>query len=260
MWKDALVDVVRGVLLRLGKWVFTLFIDVSVKGHEHVPPTNEPLILIANHFSWFDAPLLSMFLPLKTVFLIATESQRMPTVRLFMFVFNGIPIWRGQVDRNAFRAAQDVLNDGGVVGVFPEGGIDPEMAKKVARGEVVVDNHYAHASRHNAQLIRPRSGTALLAVQSEARLLPVALLGTHNIVRNLVDWRRWLRWQRTPVTMVIGPAFGPMTIDPALQGRDKRQRLDELSNDAMLHIARLFPPEQRGVYRDRVMSERMVAK
>lgn len=259
MLKDALVDMVRDVLRRLGKWVFSLFLDVRLVGRENIPRTGEPLILVANHFSWFDAPLLSMFLPLETVFLIATESQRMPSVRLFMFVFNGIPIWRGQVDRRAFHAAQDVLKGGGVVGVFPEGGIDPEMAKKVARGEVVVDNHYAHASRHSAELVSPRAGTALLAVQSDARLLPVALLGTQRIVHNLVDWRRWLRWQRTPVTLRIGPAFGPLTIDPTLQGRPKRQRLNELSNAAMLHIAQLFPPENQGVYRDKLAREHVAA-
>lgn len=249
MLKNLLATSARQFLVWLGRLLSNLFLDVRIVGEENLPPRDEPLILISNHFSWFDAPLLTVFLPFRPVFLVATESQRQVAVRMFISVFNGIPIWRGQVDRKAFREARNVLRQGGVLGVFPEGGIDPEMAKKVARGEVVVDNHYAHASRQSAQLTRPRSGTALLAVQSEARILPVGLLGTEKIVSSFLDWRRILRWQRTQVTLTIGPAFGPLTMDPSLQGPAKRQCLDEMADTIMQRVAELFPPENRGPYR-----------
>jgi len=247
--KDILVFASRRFLRLVGRVVSGVFLDVRVVGRSNLPSGNEPLILIANHFSWFDAPLLTVLLPFEPVFLVATESQRKLSVRLFIALFNGIPIWRGQVDRRAFRAARMVLKEGGVLGVFPEGGIDPELAQKVASGDVIVEDHYAHASRRNAQLTRPRPGTAFLAVQCQARILPVGLLGTEKIVGHYLNWRNLIPWRRVPVTLMIGPAFGPLQLDPALRGHARRQHLDEMSDAIMQHIAELFPPEHRGPYR-----------
>ncbi len=235
------IAITRRFLLMVGFIISRSFLQITLSGQENIPK-NKSLILIANHFSWFDAPLLTLLLPVQPTFLVATESQKRWYVRLFIHLFNGIPIWRGQVDRRALRSALEVLNHGGVLGIFPEGGIDPEMAEVVARGQVV-DNLYDHASRHSAQLVRPRSGVALLAVESHAHILPIGLIGTEQILNNL------LRWKRTRVTLRIGPAFGPLTLDPNLHGRAKRQRLDNLADMIMQQLARLFPPENRGPYR-----------
>lgn len=240
--KKLLVAVSRRLLLLVGYTFSRFILDVTIVGQENLPKGDKPLILIANHFSWFDAPLLTVLLPFQPAFLVATESQSRWFVRLFMSAFNGIPIWRGQVDRNALRSALKVLRQGGVLGIFPEGGIDPQVAGSVQHGEVISDL-YEHASRHSAQLVKPRSGVALLAVESQANILPIGLIGTQKILDNLV------RWRRTQVTLTIGPAFGPFTLDPTLQGRAKRQRLDKLADMIMQHVAALFPPENRGPYR-----------
>jgi len=59
-----------------------------------------------------------------------------------------------------------------------------------------------------------------------------------------------LKLRRTPVTIRVGRPFGPLQIDPGLRGRARRQRLDELSDLMMQQIAVLFPPENRGPYRN----------
>lgn len=244
-----LASLSRRFLLIIGKILFRIFLDVTITGQENVPSRGEPLILVANHFSWFDVPLLTALLPLNPVFMVATESRRLIHVRLFMSLFNGIPIWRGQVDRNAFDHAKRVLRRGGVLGVFPEGGIDPEKSFKAARGNVILDDRYTFVSRLSGQLTRPRPGTAFLAVQTDARILPVGILGTENIVDNVLNWRRLLRFERTAVEIKIGPAFGPLKIDPTLTGRDKRDYINDLADMIMQRIAELFPPEKRGPYR-----------
>ncbi|MFN8492126.1 MAG: lysophospholipid acyltransferase family protein [Caldilineaceae bacterium] len=162
--------------------------NITIDGEANVPRTAEPLIVISNHFSWFDAPLLALCLPFQPAFLVATESQRKWWVRAFILLFNGIPIWRGQVDRAAFQKAVQALNTGQVVGVFPEGGINPELADLVARGQVIPELR-GNTSRASAKLVRPRSGTALLAVMSKAHILPVGLIGTERILNNLHNWR-----------------------------------------------------------------------
>lgn len=243
-----LASVTRRFLMGLGKILFWLLLDVKISGTENIPKTKEPLILVANHFSWFDVPLLTALLPLHPVFMVATESRRLWHVRIFMSLFNGIPIWRGQVDRNAFDHAKMVLQNGGVLGVFPEGGIDPENSFKTSRGDVILDDRYTFVSRLSGQLVKPKPGTAFLAVQTDARILPVGLIGTEKIVDNILNWRRLLRLERTVVEMKIGPAFGPLEMDPSLTGRDRRIQINNLADMIMQRIAELFPPERRGPY------------
>jgi len=231
----------RRILLAIGRVISRLVVKVTVEGWEHLSDNRKPLILICNHFSWFDAPLLALLLPFQPAFLVATESQRKWWVRLFIQLFNCIPIWRGQVDRAAFRRARQALDAGSVIGIFPEGGINPDLANLVARGQVIPELR-GNTARIDAKLVRARSGTALLAVMSKAWILPVALIGTERILPNLRQWRR------TQITLRIGRAFGPLYLDSQLAGRARRQQLDELADTMMLQIAMLFPPENRGYY------------
>lgn len=232
------------LLLGVGRLISPLLFELKVCGEERVPRPGGPLLLIANHFSWFDPIILSLVLPFAPAFLVATEAQERRWIAFFLRLFEAIPIWRGQVDRNALRSAVETLRNGKVVGVFPEGGINPELAGRVAQGEVISQLR-GNGGRQNAQLIRGRSGAALLAVMSNVCILPVGLVGTESIFDNL----RWLR--RTSITVRIGQPFGPLTIDPALTGQARRRQLDALTDKMMERIAELLPPENRGYYDDR---------
>ena len=234
------------LLLGIGRLARFLLQQVKVVGLEHAP-TKGPLIVIANHFSWFDAPLLTLYLPFRPVFIVASESQRFWYVRLFLRVFRGIPIWRGRVDRTALQTALELLRRGDVIGIFPEGGIDPRLAERRARGEPITETQ-GHISRLDAQLTHPEPGTAFLALQSGARILPVALIGTEKILGNVMSGRR------TKVIIHIGQVFDPTTVDLATVDREPqsnkpRRRLDRVADGIMQRIAVLFPPENRGPYR-----------
>ena len=229
-------------LLLFGRLAFRLLLNLKVDGLENVPKDG-PLLVIANHFSWFDAPLLTLCLPFQPAFMVASESQRFWFVRMFMRAFHGIPIWRGRVDRKALSAAITRLKQGQAVAIFPEGGIDPRLAERRSRGETIVEDDYGFISRHDAQLTHAEPGTAYLALQSQARLLPVALMGTEKILPNI------LRWRRTHVTMRIGQPFGPLAAETTLHNNDRRRHLDQLAEQIMQRIALLFPPENRGPYR-----------
>jgi 1-acyl-sn-glycerol-3-phosphate acyltransferase len=236
-------SVLRFLLLNVvGRFLSFILFKVRVEGKVNLPTASQrPLIVIANHFSWFDAPILAIHLPFPPAFLVATESLNRWWVRAFINLFDGIPIWRGQVDRNALRLSLEALKEGKSVGVFPEGGMNPDNRERIARGEQIPEIR-GHASRRSGALVRGRPGSALLAVQSQAYILPVAIIGSELILDNLPHFRR------TPILFRIGPVFGPLTIDEALRGPERRAELDRLTDEMMIHIAALFPPERRGPY------------
>lgn len=231
----------RYLLVFFGRYVLSkLFFKLTITGRQHLPQDG-PLIIITNHFSWFEAPLIILHLPYKVSFLAATELQRFRLFRLLMPIFDLIPIWRGQVDRAALRRARQTLDQGGVIGILPEGGVNPELQALVASGQPINEVE-GHTSRPSAQLIKARPGAAYLAVHSQAAILPVAFLGTEQILQNVK------RLRRTPVTLHIGPAFGPLTLEKGVHGPARRQRLGKLGDLMMAHIAALLPPENRGPY------------
>jgi len=223
--------------------LFRIFLKLEIEGWEHLP-SGGPLIIIGNHFSIYEAPLLLIFLPYRErlTWLAATELQQSAILKYLIRLFHIIPIWRGQPDRAALHRALEWLAAGNLVGIMPEGGVDDGM-RQLTRTGVQLGLHEGPNSRLDAQLLTPRPGAAYLAVRSGAPILPTAFLGTENIAANL------RRLRRTPVRMIIGPVFGPLTIDPTLPKVERRARLDELGHEMMRHMAALLPPENRGPYR-----------
>lgn len=231
----------RWILVRIGWLLCHLLFRITIDGVENVPKKSSGLLVISNHFSWFDAPVISLLLPDPPAYLIATEAIDNRWIRHFTTIFESIPIWRGQVDRKALTTAVQRLRTGEIVGIFPEGGINPDLADNVAHGEQITELQ-GNMSRIDGKLIRAKSGVALLATMSSTQLLPVALMGSQHILENL------RRWRRTPLTLRIGQPFGPLDLDRTAKGAARRQQLDQLADEMMSHIASLLPPENRGYY------------
>ncbi len=242
--KSIFRSVMRRCLLLIGRVLGWVIFDLKISGREHLAEAKQrPLIVIANHFSWFDAAILGVYLPFPPAFLVATETFNRKWAASIIRLFDGIPIWRGQVDRHALRMAHHALREGKALGIFPEGGMDPENAERIARGEPIPEIR-GHTAWRSGALVRPRPGSALIAVQSKARVLPVALTGTEHILDNIS------RFQRTRVTMTIGPVFGPLIVAEGLRGPRRRAAIDEHSEEMMIKIARLMPVARRGPYAD----------
>lgn len=234
--------VARSLIRAFVRLLFRLALRLEIEGREHLPPGG-PLVIIGNHFSVFEAPLLMCFLPYgdRITWLAATELQESSVLKVLIRLFNIIPVWRGQPDRNALRRAFDWLAAGGLVGIMPEGGVDESLRHLTLAGEQTT-LHGGPTARLSAQLISPRPGAAYLAVRSGAPILPTACLGTERILLNI------RRLRRTPVRLIIGPVFGPLSIDESLSKADRRERLDALGHEMMRHMAALLPPENRGPY------------
>lgn len=233
--------ILRPIFLFLARLVMKALIKVEVAGKENLRHGG-PLIIVSNHFSWFEVPLLVMHLPYKITFFAAAElAGQSKLLRMLFYPFDVIPVHRGQVDRTALRRAQQVLDEGRVLMIFPEGGIDPDLRETTALGQPVAMDE-GQNSRLSAELISARPGAAFLATRSQAYVQPVSFLGTELVLGNMSQRRR------TPVKMGIGPVFGPLTSDPALKGAARREQLDHLGDVMMTHIAALLPVENRGPY------------
>ncbi|MFR9731719.1 lysophospholipid acyltransferase family protein [Saccharopolyspora sp. MS10] len=140
----------------IGPFVVRLPYRLRVHHRERVPESG-PLVLVANHSSLMDGPVLFATVPRSSVFLIKQEMFRGLLGRVLRGI-GQIPVRRGEPDRTPLLAAVRVLRAGGLVGVFPEG----------TRGAGEVDS-----AQH---------GAAWLARSSGARVLPVACRGTRRPV------------------------------------------------------------------------------
>lgn len=235
-------SLLRTLIREFARLLFRIFLKLEIEGWENLP-SGGPLIVIGNHFSLFEGPILLAFLPYgdRMTWLAATELQESRILKALIKLYNIIPVWRGQPDRAAIQRALNWLAAGNIVGIMPEGGVDDSMRSRTTAG-IQLGLHEGPNSRESAELITPRPGAAYLAVRSGAPILPAAFLGSEKILPNLK------RLRRTPVRMIIGPVFGPLTIDPALPKVERRAMLDEMGHEMMRHMAALMPPENRGPY------------
>jgi 1-acyl-sn-glycerol-3-phosphate acyltransferase len=133
-------------------------------GRDRVPASG-PVILAANHTGYLDGAVVHGLAPRPAHFLVlaATFDRGIgPVLR-----HSGqIPLVQGTGSRRALTAALGVLERGGVVGIFPEGG------------------------RGRGDLARAGKGVAWLAVQSGAPVVPVACLGTRTTGALADSWPR----------------------------------------------------------------------
>lgn len=128
--------------------------DVRVTGGEHVPTTGAVLVA-GNHIGLLDGPLVAAYTP-RPVHLLTKVEMFDGVMGRFLRSVGQIPLSRFEADPGGIKACIRVLRDGGVVGIFPEGG------------------------RGAGDLQRFRPGLAYLALVTAAPVVPVAILGTRE--------------------------------------------------------------------------------
>lgn len=147
---------------------------LGISGSDHIPPGG-PAIVAPNHKSFWDSFFVAMATPRHLRFMGKAELFQGPWGRLLV-ALGAFPVRRGESDAAALQTAREVLRQGGLLALFPEGTRvrDPE------------------------ELGSPRRGAGRLALESGAPVVPAAITGTDRL---------W--WGPLPRPARVRVAFGP---------------------------------------------------
>ena len=146
-----LVKAVIGPVLRF-------FFRVRVEGLDNVPSSG-PAILASNHVSFSDSVFLPLMLRRRITFVAKAEYFEDPKTAWFFRAVGQIPIKRegGSASQRALDSAREVLEGGGLFGIYPEGTRSPD-----------------------GRLYKGHTGVARLALQCRVPVLAVAMIGTRE--------------------------------------------------------------------------------
>ena len=138
--------------------VLRFFYKVKVEGLENVP-ADGPVILASNHVSFCDSIFLPMVLRRRVTFVAKAEYFEDPKTAWFFRAVGQIPIKRegGSASQRALASAREVLDGGGMFGIYPEGTRSPD-----------------------GRLYKGHTGVARLARQCHAPVVAVAMIGTRE--------------------------------------------------------------------------------
>jgi 1-acyl-sn-glycerol-3-phosphate acyltransferase len=186
--------------------VMRLVFGLRSRGAEHVPAEG-PVLLVANHMSVLDPPLIGGAAPRQLSFLAKAELFTIPLFGGLIRRLGAQPLRREGPDAGALRTALRVLRSGGALLVFPEG----------TRGEEGV-------------LGPAKAGAGMLAVLGDAPVIPVYVSGSG---------RAWPRGRRFPRPASVTVTFGP-PLPVAAGGRASRKDdYEAVSRQMMTAIAGL---------------------
>jgi len=188
-----------------------------VYGIENVPKQG-PLLIVSNHLTYVDQFFISTSLNRKVVFMAKEELFRSKIIRPLAWAFGAFPVRRGGMDRKALELANQILDSGQALAMFPEG-----------------------MRSRTAQLQPAYPGSALLALHNRVPILPIGITGLEHATNKSMVWGLL---HRPKVTVNIGRPF----YLPPVGDKLTKAELAKLADYIMEHIAELLPPKYRGHY------------
>jgi len=150
------------ILYHLFKWsvvspMFNFYFRGKLYGRENVPQKGA-LVVVSNHASLFDPPLLSCCVGRPVAYMAKEELFEIPVLKQAISLYGAYPVKRVQADRSAIRAALKTLEQGWAAGIFLQGTRTPD-----------------------GRITQPKLGAAMIAAKAQVPILPVSLWGTEKI-------------------------------------------------------------------------------
>jgi 1-acyl-sn-glycerol-3-phosphate acyltransferase len=141
-------------------------LDYRIEGAHHEPAA--PFLIIANHTSALDDPLVGLVVRAPLVYIGKEELLRPWVVGLWVRSLGSIFIRRGEPDRAALEAALQALRRGRAVSIFPEG-------TRSVDGRLGTFHH----------------GAAWLALHTGVPVLPVGIAGAYAAMPRGARWPQY---------------------------------------------------------------------
>jgi 1-acyl-sn-glycerol-3-phosphate acyltransferase len=212
---DSVYDATR-IATSLYSW--TLFRTRGV-GAEKVPASG-PVILAPNHFSFMDHFFLGVSIRRKVRFM--AKSQLFTPPMQWIYTHGGVfPVRRGHADEEAFITAHAILDRGGCIAMYAEGG----------------------RSRSGKLSENVKRGIGRLALESGATVVPIGIHGSSRV-------RNWKRLRFPKVTVLYGEPIRWKRIESP--SREQQQRVaNEIFREIRALYAQLDAVGRRGVVRQR---------
>jgi 1-acyl-sn-glycerol-3-phosphate acyltransferase len=203
--------------------LFRLMAQIRITGRENVPASG-PYLIAINHVSLYEAPFMLAFWPVAPEAVGAVDIWNRTGQSALARLYGGIPVHRGQIDRQLIGTMLSVLRSGRPLLIAPEGG-----------------------RSHTPGMRRALPGVAYVIDQANVPVVPVGLVGTTDDFLSRV-----LRGERPVLEMRIGKAV----CLPPVEGKGEERRLLRQQNTdlIMAHIAALLPEAYRGAYADLTVS------
>jgi 1-acyl-sn-glycerol-3-phosphate acyltransferase len=216
---DFLIPYPRKKFLRkffrfFGKILLSLLARPTIIGRKNLP-IHGPAILVGNHVAVLEIVMMAVYSPKIVEFLGAGDIPIDPNVAWLANLYGYIPIQRGTIDRTGIKKALSVLKQGGIIGVFPQGGI----------WETAID--------------QSRIGTAFLSQKGEAPVTPIGFGGVKGALKQI------LRLKRPKLIMNVGQTLelpSSREVEPY-----SRNELEAYTQAIWLNIFELLPEDERNI-------------
>ena len=128
-------------------------------GRDNIPQKGN-FIMVSNHGSLLDPPLLGHALGRNISFMAKAELFKIPLLGFVIRACGAYPVKRGIADKNTIQTACNKLSSNKCIGIFIDG-----------------------TRQKNGRVNKPKHGAALLAFKNQTLLLPVAIVNSHKLVR-----------------------------------------------------------------------------
>ncbi len=190
--------ILRGIF----KFLF-VFLGLKIEG-KHNMPEKGPVIIASNHVSNWD-PIMVALITRRPIYFMAKVELFKSVISAKLFAkLHAFPVKRGTADRKAIKRALDLLEQGKIVAIFPEGRRSKEMFAQV------------------------QTGAAMLALKSESPVVPVACLGT--------DRKLPIGWLR-PLVVRVGE---PINVKKYKEAKKTSEAAGKLMDDIISEIKTLL--------------------
>lgn len=131
---------------------FKLFYKLEVSGKNNVPDSGS-LVIMCNHITYFDPPIIGAILDRQIHFMAKEELFKNPVLGAFLRKIGQFPVKRGKPDRSALKKSFEVLKNGEILGIFPEGTTQGKSGK----------------------LGKAKSGAVLIPLKTQTPILPIGI-------------------------------------------------------------------------------------